>query len=730
MIGILTEKPSAGRNFAKALGGATGTYQGEAYKIVSARGHLYEYMTPNEQVPAALSAQYGAWDLKYLPWDEKQIAWKREPRKSKNKSGKLSAADTKALLKELKQALSGCDEIVIATDVDPSGEGELLAWEILDELKLKPARFSRMYFTDESAKEIQKAFTQRKTLPSMSGDPDYVKALYRSRFDYLTMQFTRIATRYGDGRSVLRQGRLKSAMVLLVGDGLKAVANYKKIPFYQNRFRDENGIVYTNPQEPQFPDKSAVPNTYMASAVVCDKTEHKATVPPKLIDLAGLSAKLAPKGIKAKQVLDVYQKMYEAQVVSYPRTEDACITPEQFNELLPLVDKIASVVGVDVSLLTHRTPRSTHVKTGGAHGANRPGPNVPDSMQAIVTQYGDIGAAIYDVLAHNYLAMLAEDYEYDHQAGHVAQYPAFVGSTNVPVKLGWKAVYLDDDDGVDGKPLGRQAEPFIYEGFPPKPPKPTMRWLMKQLEKRDVGTGATRTSIYAEVTDERSKYPLLIEKRGALSMAPCGEMSYRLLPGTCIGDLKLTEQLQADMRDIAAGKLDPDVALARVADMVRQDLSVMKSNSEILHKEMGIMSEYPEKEKFQGTWNGKDVSVNRMFRGKRLDDRQCERLLAGEKVEVTGLVGKTGKPYGVLVELDNMEYNGRKYVGVKQLGFLEDVPAGWCGHTFTEDETAMLKAGKAVEINDAVSRAGKKFKCKVTYGKRDDGRMGIIPDFG
>ena len=68
-----------------------------------------------------------------------------------------------------------------------------------------------------------------------------------------------------------------------------------------------------------------------------------------------------------KQVLDTYQKMYEAQVVSYPRTEDKNITPEQFNELLPLVDKIANVVGVDASLLTHRQPRSTHV-TGGFGG--------------------------------------------------------------------------------------------------------------------------------------------------------------------------------------------------------------------------------------------------------------------------------------------------------------------------------------------------------------------------
>ncbi|MBM4493075.1 hypothetical protein GS436_06410 [Rhodococcus hoagii] len=108
-----------------------------------------------------------------------------------------------------------------------------------------------------------------------------------------------------------------------------------------------------------------------------------------------------------------YQKMYEVQVVSYPRTEDKFISPEQFNELLPLVDAIAAVVGVDSAALSHRTPRKSHVKSGGAHGANRPGPNVPPSLAAVEKRFGELGREIYEVLAKNYLTMLAADYEYD-----------------------------------------------------------------------------------------------------------------------------------------------------------------------------------------------------------------------------------------------------------------------------------------------------------------------------
>ena len=724
MIGILTEKPSAGRNFAKALGGVSGTYNGEQYVIVAARGHLYEFAQPEKQVPQALANQYYSWDLSHLPWNENDFNWKRVKKK-----------DADSALGPIQQQLSKCDEIVIATDVDPTGEGELLAWEILDELGFRPKKWSRMYFTDEAPASIQKAFVGRKQLTSMLTDMDYVKADYRSKFDFMTMQFTRIATKHGDGRSVLRQGRLKSAMVLIVGNQLKAISEYQKVPFYQNKFRDENGIVYTNPNEPQFPKKEEVPQSYHASSVTVDSKTMKQTAPPKLLDLASLSARLSSKGFKAKQVLDVYQKMYESQVVSYPRTEDKVITPEQFNELLPKVDKIASVVGVDVSLLTHRTPRNTHVKTGGAHGANRPGPNVPNSLDDLSKFDNGSGLAkeIYVLLAQNYLATLAEDYEYEAQKGHVTDYPAFVGTTSVPKKMGWKSVFKTDDDNEDDGTvgLGTQAEPFIHEGFPPKPTQPTMKWLMNQLEKHDVGTGATRTSIYADVTSEKSKYPLLIERKGKLSMAPYGDMSYKLLPGTHIGDLKMTEQLQADMRDIAAGKVKPEDCLHRMQQMVREDLQTMAANGVAMREALGIKMAMPS-DYASGTWNGKEIRFKKSWSGHDFTDSEVEQLLAGKEIKLFGMEGKNG-PYNVKGQLAEQTFKGKKFVAFAPTGYLNDdgtdkesnvnmddycvgtwkrkkikFKKSWGGHTFTDEECEQLLAGKSISFQ-ATSKGGKTY---------------------
>lgn len=717
MLGILCEKPSAARNFAKALGGMSGNFNGTDYVIATSRGHLYGYDQPVNQVSGEIKEKYEKWDLNNLPWNENDFEWKRVKKK-----------DVNDVLKNIKVTLSGCDEIAIATDVDPSGEGELLAWEILDELKLKPLKWSRFYFTDEAVNSIQKAFKTRKPIISMIEDNDYRKAVYRTKWDFMSMQFTRIATCLTGVK--LRQGRLKSAMALMVGDGLKAVAEYKRIPFYQWRFIDENGNVFSSENEPQYKTKEELIKKYNNSEVVIDKTEQKNTAPPKLLDLSALSARLSSKGIKAEQVLSVYQKMYEDQVVSYPRTEDKLITPEQFDELLPLIDKIANVVGVNTALLTHREKRKTHVKVGGAHGANRPGINVPDSLSDL-SKYGSCAKDIYEILAKNFLAMFGEDYIYTHQTGHLKEYPDFKGYANAPVSLGYKAIYSDDDNNDDDeekkseKLLGKSAVPFEYEGFPKKPPVPTVKWLMSQLEKRDIGTGSTRTSTYADVSNDKSKDSLLKENKGKITLTEAGDMSYMLLPGTHIGSLEITEEVFNEMKGIADKTLNERDCLSKIQLYVLEDIETMKKNLP------NVLAKYPnaaqrnvtfeKKESVEGLYkpvNAK-VSFSRVWSGYRFTDEEVIDLLNGKEI-IIAVKSKNGNPYNVTGRLAEQEYKGKKYFGFSKIkaepANIEDYAVGiftpenkeirfkkiWAGHIFSNEEIVSLLNGDTIsfELND------------------------------
>ncbi len=52
--------------------------------------------------------------------------------------GKLvTDKDAKSLLAQLKTTLSGCDTVCNAADLDPTGEGSLLGWEIVEFLGLQ-----------------------------------------------------------------------------------------------------------------------------------------------------------------------------------------------------------------------------------------------------------------------------------------------------------------------------------------------------------------------------------------------------------------------------------------------------------------------------------------------------------------------------------------------------------------------------------------------------------------
>lgn len=106
---------------------------------------------------------------------------------------------------------------------------------------------------------------------------------------------------------------------------------------------------------------------------IFEEKKQKQAVPYKLLDLQGFSAILAPKGYSSKEVLSTYQKLYDAEIVSYPRTEDKYITIDQFSVFEKNANQIAKLVGVNTNFLTHREPRKTHIRKGQAHGANRPG---------------------------------------------------------------------------------------------------------------------------------------------------------------------------------------------------------------------------------------------------------------------------------------------------------------------------------------------------------------------
>ncbi|WP_419154750.1 DNA topoisomerase [Weissella minor] len=680
---IITEKPSAKTNFEKALGGASGTFSDFQYDLTNLRGHLLKLADPDQQVPQDLAERYKTWDLAYLPWDLTQFQWRNTYKKSIDAKTK-KVTSTKGLLEALKQKIvkGNYDALVIATDTDPSGEGELLAWETILTMGWS-GTVLRANFMDESAKSIQSALRNLRDVSDFSQDGDFQKGLARSRWDFASMQLTRIATIFSKKQGydlTARQGRLKSAMLWKIYSQLQAIKDYKRVPFYEVRFKDEQGNVYRRQVSKddenlsfRYAEKTDGTEDLMHfhdSATEMIEQSMKYQKPPKLLDLSSLSALLAKEGFQAKEVLETYQHMYEAQVVSYPRTEDKTITPEQFNDLLPLVNQIADLVGVDRDMLTHLEPRKSHVKPIGAHGANRPGTSVPESLDTL-KQYGPSASRIYQILARNYLAMLAEDYQYQATKAKIIDFPDFVTTINVPIKLNWKAIYSDEDEKPSVSEaqgaVGTEGKPYLFEGQNSKPTQPTWSWLKNFLEKYEIGTGATRTGTYAELSSGKEAY--IKETKGKIDLTERGAIAAYMAKDTYIADPAITKRLFDIFNDVGEFKLSTNHALDSVTKTVEHDLPIMRQNGENLIHVFGKPSQELEKkkpkEKVTGIWQGKEVSFNKKWGTYTFSDDEIKHLLSGETIEFTA-TSKKNKPYAVKGKLADQSYKGKPFFGFKK----------------------------------------------------------------
>ena len=153
---ILAEKPSAAKNFAAAFGGMSGTYNGQKYTITALFGHMLEFVEPHEMVDHEADKEiFKSWSSEHIPWDLSKMSWAKQPKASRNpRTGKTTtvASNIAAIKKEAKN----CSAIVIATDKDPTGEGQMIGWEVIQAIGWT-GDVKRLYFIDESEKELQKA---------------------------------------------------------------------------------------------------------------------------------------------------------------------------------------------------------------------------------------------------------------------------------------------------------------------------------------------------------------------------------------------------------------------------------------------------------------------------------------------------------------------------------------------------------------------------------------------
>ena len=679
---ILAEKPSAARSFTKDLGGRTGEINGNEYKIVAAHGHLMELANPEKQTNNEdFNQAVAKWsNISEIPWPLDKFKWEKDYKESRDRNGRKTT--TRGDVMDIKRAAKGYDAIVIATDNDPSGEGDVLGLEIVNAINWDGQVFRLVFDDEHNAQEIKDAFGKLVDVTDQAKAMAYQKGLARERFDYGTMQLSRLATRSTQGHNfigVIRPGRLKSVIVSKIYEQQRAHDSFVVKDQFQAIFKDENGTKFINKEMNKFEDRDLAENDLKQlheSPVVVGDAVRKKGHAPKLMDFAQVAVAL--NNASSKSVLSIYQKLYEAGYASYPRTEDRAMTKSQWDQLGDIADDIANVVGVDTNLLTQRQARKPYVSDQDlVHGCNRPGLTVPNSMEQLKDEFGPLGAQIYEVLARSYLSALAPDYLYDSTTAFIKDFPKFKASKNVPVDMGYKKVLgayenagkdkKKGDDEENADQFGKMGTPVLNKTKTTPPAVPSKRFIVNYLAKSNVGTGATRLKALADLGS--GKDPVFKETRGKLVLQPNGYMSGAVMHGTMLATPKITKQLNLMMKQVGEGKIPMTNIYKAVDALIDRDRKTMQHNADLLDKDSYLKGKLPDRAANSADKvtvklpSGKDVSFKRVYMGHTFTDDELRALAAGKTLSIRV---KTKKGSTMLPgRLAQQTYKGHKYWGFK-----------------------------------------------------------------
>src|SRR5262245_29260618 len=338
---VLAEKPSVARELASFLGARTradGYFEGQGYEVTWAFGHLATLKEPEDYDPALKR-----WSLETLPIVPEHFGLKVIEEKG--------ARTQFAIVKRLFRA---AEEIICATDA--GREGELIFRYILEltGARGKPAR--RLWLSSLTEAAIRDAF--RRLRPLADYDALYAAARCRSQADWVVgLNATRYYTvRHRDaGGRLWSVGRVQTPVLALIvrrNDEIHAFKPepfwelftlYRKVPF---RF---TGDRFVREEAARALLERVQGHPFTVRGV--EKKEEQ-ELPPQLHDLTELQREMNRRhGLSADTTLKAAQALYEAKLITYPRTDARYLTIDLKAQLPGILEELRPLKPAEIGRL-------------------------------------------------------------------------------------------------------------------------------------------------------------------------------------------------------------------------------------------------------------------------------------------------------------------------------------------------------------------------------------------
>ncbi len=505
---VITEKPSVAQTVAKVIGAykrEDGYIEGSGYIVSWCVGHLVELAQPQDY-----DEKYEKWrftDLPILP-DE----WKT-----------VVSSATKKQYGVLKKLMHREDVDAVINACDAGREGEAIFRFVYEKAGCKKPML-RLWISSMEDTAIKAGFENLR--PGSEYDRLYSAASCRNKADWLVgINGTRLfTTQYGKKITV---GRVQTPTLAMLVERKGQIENFTKEAYYKVHISGE-GYKLTADEQMESAAAKGLADKCSGKSATITKAEsiEKSTKPPKLYDLTTLQREANRYyGYTAKQTLDYTQKLYEAKLVTYPRTDSQYLTEDMESTTLAIVSALCSQMPFAVN--TDFAPNIHHAadnKKVSDHHAIIP---TMESTKADIKNRSIEERAIYYLIAQRLLCASAEPMQYmERSITAECEGTLFTAKGKTILHKGWTAIEeafssfatakkkKDEEDETVNIPEnaneGKTISPVksdVTEHYtsPPKPyTEDTLLSAMeragnkefdKDTEKKGLGTPATRASI-------------------------------------------------------------------------------------------------------------------------------------------------------------------------------------------------------------------------------------------
>ena len=676
-ICIIAEKPSVAREIARIVGATKreeGYLSGNGYAVTWAFGHLVQPAMPDGYGIKGFHRE----NLPVIP-----PVFTLVPRQVKTANGYKPDNDVVAQIKVIARLFRESDRIIVGTD--SAREGELI-FRYLYEYIGCATPFDRLWINSLTDKAIREGLEHLES--GNKYDNLYYAAKARSESDWLVGCNGTQAMTIAAGRGTYSVGRVQTPTLAMVCDRYWQNKRFVPEAFWQVHFAvkgcKEGEVVKLSSIEKwkeKEPAETAYKSMQAQETATVTKVERKETVQeaPLLYDLTTLQKEANTKhGFSADKTLSIAQKLYEAKLITYPRTGSRYIPEDVYAEIPALLStlKKSSVWGAYITLMGEPTRRSVDDTKITDHHAL-----LITGMKPVNLSNDDM--TVYNMIVGRMLEAFSEKCIKD-----VTTVTADCGGVTCTVKGsvikqgGWRNVFGEETedtqlpDWTEGDTLPVQACSITEGKTKPKPlhTEATLlgsmetcgkeiedEVLRQSLKECGIGTPATR----AAIIETLFKREYMVRQKKLLVPTEKGLALYSVVKDMRIADVQMTGEWEQALAQIEKGAMDAGAFRKGIEEYTTQITSELLSCDKLFsHK--GSDCDCPKCKTGKMQFYGKVVRcdnpacalpVFRIKAGKTLSDGEITELLTEGKTGVLkGFQSKQGKPFDAIVTFDT-DYN-------------------------------------------------------------------------